>query len=391
MNQDDLYNLGEISDTGSALVLSSGDDASNTDVTADEESYHVNIEVNNPDFEIDKLPNDAGLYCKTCHTKISNFQNIDGECPVCARRRLRNLESTLVQRKFMEPEHKYCAIEGHREIAKNKLFPDWCGKIVINGVELYPVVPLCGHCIDILTTYLVYFLEERGIIRRGSGHVRNEFDLPYNRPLKNAEILEYTRRLNKFLPSAEVFVLNKSEPIHALHLELINARKSILRKYGKEVKEWAEEKSPKLPKTSPQIKEVIEKYYDAEVGERMCMATAVMDASSEERSQTSKQMLAELELLNTQPVPESVVQRVLQDQDLKNRLLEILQDLEMQGVTDPEEQRELLAKQESQGNGPLSMMILTNIAPNVRSVGEMLEKYLDYAFADLISKSGQEE
>lgn len=167
--------------------------------------------------------------CAECKKLVPNAAMIDGLCLSCAERKMRQLEEHLVRFKAIKEPHKYCCIASHGLLPKhNKDHPDWNGEIVVNGVHLYPVAPLCQSCLDVMTTWLVRFFEERGFLRKGSGHIDNKFGVPYKTPVPVIQREESLRRLADFMSAAQVYVLNKEDSIHTLYDDLKKCRKSIL-------------------------------------------------------------------------------------------------------------------------------------------------------------------
>lgn len=197
-------------------------------VSEDDPSFDI------PEQEIPKR-------CRTCGTELNAVSNVDGECPYCAIKRIRRMERKLVEIKQLKNERTYCTIEGHREVTKTPLFPDWDGKISINGVDLYPIYPLCKNCIDQLTAYLVFYLEERGIMRKGSGNAKNIFGDPINTPLTMTESREAQRKLEAFLSGVTIFSLDDKSPVNRVYTQLRERRRAILSARVKEAKKCMQE------------------------------------------------------------------------------------------------------------------------------------------------------
>ena len=149
MNDEYEVELGELTEDDTDLV---------DDVPASDTSEP--IAEDDPTFDIPEP--ETPKRCRTCGNPLTAVSNVDGECPYCAIKRIRRMERRLVEIRQLKNERTYCTIEGHREVTKTPLFPDWDGKISINGVDLYPVYPLCKNCIDQLTAYPVGDRQQRG-------------------------------------------------------------------------------------------------------------------------------------------------------------------------------------------------------------------------------------
>lgn len=228
MNDEYEVELGELTEDDTDLV---------DDVPANDTSEP--IAEDDPTFDIPEP--ETPKRCRTCGNPLTAVSNVDGECPYCAIKRIRRMERRLVEIKQLKNERTYCTIEGHREVTKTPLFPDWDGKISINGVDLYPVYPLCKNCIDQLTAYLVFYLEERGIMRKGSGNAKNIFGDPLNTPLTMVESKEAQRKLEAFLSSVTLFALDDKSPVNRVYTQLRDRRRAILSARVKEAKKCLNE------------------------------------------------------------------------------------------------------------------------------------------------------
>lgn len=207
------------------------------------ESSRIDSTEDNPAYPIEDIDPKKIVFCKSCKKRTVHVKTIDGECLTCAFKRLRRLESELSTLHQLQGKREYCIMDGHREISKNKLFPDWNGKFVINGVELYPVQPLCSQCLTKLTAYFIYFLEERGIMRRAPGHKDNLFGDPYNTKMTILEEQDAKVRLQKFIQSIDLYVLDRQSPLSGLYKTLRLRQRALLKREAVKKKKCLEEKS----------------------------------------------------------------------------------------------------------------------------------------------------
>lgn len=234
----------------------------NINNTIQEEQDTEVLKEDSPTFKDAKdisLTNNKYSHCKTCGNE-SLLGLIDGECFTCALKRLRKIETKLVELNIMKSEHKFCVCEGHSEIYTNKLHPDWCGKIVINGVELYPIFPLCESCLNSITAYLVNYLEERGIVRKGSGHIKNIFGEPYGTPYNPVDKQNFVNRLTAFIRSINIYTLDTTSHTNSIYNFIRNIRKILYKRDIKEIQEWKKEKEVKLPNNQVELLKLAEKY-----------------------------------------------------------------------------------------------------------------------------------
>ena len=175
---------------------------------------------------------------------------------------MREIESKLVQLGAMPQVRKYCALDGHRSVTPNIFLPDYNGTISINGIELYPIFPLCNHCLDTLSAYLIYFLEQRGFSRKGSAHI-------------GAQQLQARNDLQKFIQSIELYVYQKGSPVNEVYRELMKTKKYLMLKAkDKKVRDMKAAKNPITAISTDKLLEDI----DAFIKERRLKR----DASEEE-------------------------------------------------------------------------------------------------------------
>lgn len=204
-----------------------------------DETPETHQDEHDPELQI-KLPK-APERCSSCGNKISAVSGIDGECIHCAIKRLRKIESRLSQLNQLKPTRTYCCVDGHREAQKTPLFPEWDGQIVINGIRLQPVFPLCKECLDSITSFLVYYLEQRGIMRKGNKDTKNEYGDPYGTPMTAAEEHEASQRLKEFISVANIFSLDDKSAVNNIHKYIKERRGVLLRNRVKEAKKCLDE------------------------------------------------------------------------------------------------------------------------------------------------------
>jgi hypothetical protein len=215
------------------------DEAPDTEDTP--ETSRIDSRDSLPELPIEDIDPKKIVFCKACKKRTVYIKTIDGECLTCAFKRLRRLESELSALHQLSGKREFCIMDGHREISKNKLFPDWNGKFVINGVELYPVQPLCSQCLAKLTTYFIFFLEERGILRRAPGHKDNLFGDPYNTKLTIIEENNAKIRLQKFIQSLDLFVLDRQSPMYSLYKDFRLRQRMLLKREAAKRRKCQEE------------------------------------------------------------------------------------------------------------------------------------------------------
>jgi hypothetical protein len=247
MSKDETYTLGEVSDTGEARVdgnMEVGETDSDIeslleDMETEDREHIASAKSSNDDIDIADVDPEfkereaisvSIRACKTCHRQITEALLINGECPICAGKRLREIESKLVQLGAMPQVRKYCALDGHRSVTPNIFLPDYNGTITINGIELYPIFPLCNHCLDTLSAYLIYFLEQRGFSRKGSAHIGNQWADSPGRKLSKAQQLQARNDLQKFIQSIELYVYQKGSPVNEVYRELMKTKKYLMLK-----------------------------------------------------------------------------------------------------------------------------------------------------------------
>lgn len=341
------------------------------------EKEQSSISKHSPEF-LEK-PNDITrsiVHCKTCGNECT-IKNIDGECISCSIKKLRRIETQLIEFNELKAEHKYCAIDGHREIYENKLHPDWAGKFVINGIELYPVFPLCKSCLDILSAYFVYFLEERGILRSGSGHYQNKFNSTLENQSSQVNKLLAKNALQEFINVASIHVLDSSEPIYNLYTELKDRRKLLLLNEQKGLKEWAEERKLKQPKNQVELLQLASKYYP-------CL---------KDKSSAKIKEKAEIEFLKAQPIPDEVLKIIelqllnklkeIRERDIKWQQLKLKDDQENQKLSWPLLKNYLNQEQQQQ----LTTLVIESLGQFANSVESILTEILKkYTLSELICK-----
>lgn len=205
------------------------------------ESSSVDSREDIPDFPIEDIDLKKIITCRTCKKRTVQIKSVDGECLTCAFKRLRRLESELSALHQLSGKRQFCIMDGHREVSDNKLFPDWNGKFVINGVELYPIQPLCSQCLAKITAYFIYFLESRGIMRRAPGHKDNVFGDPYNQKLTILEEQDAKIRLQKFIQSIDLFVLDKQSPLPDIYKSLRLRQRALLKREAVKKKKCLDE------------------------------------------------------------------------------------------------------------------------------------------------------
>lgn len=217
-----------------------------------DEPESVQVDDNSPTFPVDvkELANPGR--CTSCGDKISGYTEIDGLCPTCALRKLRYIESRLMDLNKIKPNREYCCLDGHGELNHIKAKPEWNGVISVNGIKLYPVFPLCTSCINIVNAFLVSYLEERGFVRAGSNHHKDNDFLATKMPLTATQKIEYKKRLDAFMASARLHVLEKSASTNAIYKELISRRRFILKR---EERKCREEKERKQQENQSQLEE----------------------------------------------------------------------------------------------------------------------------------------
>lgn len=170
--------------------------------------------------------------CRVCSKRTAKALLIDDMCMSCARKKMRYIEETLVRFKQLKEPHKWCVLEGHNLAANNPPgLEDWNGHINVNGVDLYPVEPICQNCVNLVTTHIVAYLEERGFLRKGSGHTNNEYGTPYRSKLSVAAREEAIIRLRHYISALDVLVNSKDDALADLHKSLLNTRAVLLKKH----------------------------------------------------------------------------------------------------------------------------------------------------------------
>ena len=311
---EELEALGELSDD--YTVDLEEEDADNKKRSVDSED--------DPEFTIPE--EETPKRCKTCGNAISPVSNVEGECPHCAIKRMRRMERKLVEMRQLKNERTYCTMEGHREVTKTPLFPDWDGKIVINGVELYPVYPVCKNCIDQLTAYMVYFLEQRGIVRKGCGNAKNPFGEPLNSPLSIAEASELQKKLVAFLSNITLYALDDRSPVNRVYTYLRDRRKVIATARVKEAKKWlnenkAQKKKDQVEKDAKSLLESAaesqpKNITEKEVGELQVKAIALVKELLEKEEQEQPELM--MKDLWIPFLPKSLEER-LEDPNLSSR------------------------------------------------------------------------
>ena len=328
---EELEALGELSDD--YTVDLEEEDADNKKRSVDSED--------DPEFTIPE--EETPKRCKTCGNAISPVSNVEGECPHCAIKRMRRMERKLVEMRQLKNERTYCTMEGHREVTKTPLFPDWDGKIVINGVELYPVYPVCKNCIDQLTAYMVYFLEQRGIVRKGCGNAKNPFGEPLNSPLSIAEASELQKKLVAFLSNITLYALDDRSPVNRVYTYLRDRRKVIATARVKEAKKWlnenkAQKKKDQVEKDAKSLLESAaesqpKNITEKEVGELQVKAIALVKELLEKEEQEQPELM--MKDLWIPFLPKSLEER-LEDPNLSSRFhlyrTAMISSLNLQGL-----------------------------------------------------------
>lgn len=244
--------LGEVSDDAFLDELDLDEAGINLPVVP-EQSKQITAET--AAFDVPVVPANKEMRCAICHTLLRQKDAIAGKvCKHCAFKQFRALEAELQSKKVLTSTRKYCVAEDHNEIHPNKMFPEWNSEITINGVKVYPVEPLCNTCVDILTAYLIEYLEERGIIRTGSGHTKNEFKDQLNPPSPPAELLQ---KLQAYIAAIKIEVLDKANPANAVYRHIKETKRRLSLKKAKEEKErnricQEKDKSVPIEKCLPQ-------------------------------------------------------------------------------------------------------------------------------------------
>ena len=323
--------LGELSDDYT-VELEQEESDSNAHPASSEDDPEFTL----PEEEVPKR-------CKTCGNAITPVSNVEGECPHCAIKRMRRMERKLVEIRQLKNERTYCTMEGHREVTKTPLFPDWDGKIVINGVELYPVYPVCKGCIDQLTAYLVYFLEQRGIVRKGSGNSKNPFGEPLNSPLGITEASELQKKLVAFLSNITLYALDDRSPVNRVYNYLRDRRKVIATARIKEAKRWlneskAQKKKDQVEKDAKSLLESVaesqpKNIAEKEVRELQMKALALVRELLEKEEQEKPELM--MKDLWIPFLPKSLEER-LEDPNLSSRFhmyrTAMISSLNLQGL-----------------------------------------------------------
>lgn len=372
-NTTNTYTLGTVENEHIDLETESSDIIKNNNTTS--------MEKYTPEFKPTEKTKPSIIHCKTCGVECTNT-NIEGECTTCALKRLRTLETRLAHLHKIKQEHVFCPVSGHGEAYKNKLHPEWEGKFIINGVELYPVYPLCKTCLDALTAYFIYFLEERGILRKGNNHTESKWGEPYKVPLTIGQKESALHKLEEFISVVNLYVRDQSHPLNTVYNSIKKRYSILLENEMKEVKEWEEKRKVKLPQNQLEVLQLIEKH-----------SPLLQKYSTKE-----KQEKDELEFLKTQKIPEVLLK--LLEKELLKKLVEQLQKKKLleklKNLPDPEKQklsRQLLI--DSLGNEVLQILLdLETEIKNllgiqfVNSAEEVLNEILErYTLSNLMSNS----
>lgn len=362
--------------------------------TVENKQTPININNESPEFigtdKEDNIGNSkefksAIVHCKSCGDECTNV-NIDGECLNCALRKLRTLETKLSQFHKIKQEHEYCGIDGHGEVYKNKLHPEWEGKFIINGIELYPVYPLCKECIDTLTAYFVYFLEERGILRKGSDHVDSKWGDPYKMPLKTLEKQMHLKHLSEFIASINLYVKDKSSPVNTLLNSIKQRYKILLQMESKGVKEWEKSKKVQLPQNQLELLKLVEKY-----------SPLLQNNPEATRSIQEKQFLKTQEIpLPLKSLVEKCLLLLLQNKEVLGKLQESLVVMQQQNLDPEKEKLNLrLLKNLVASDLPILLVEMTNEALGIQfanSAEDLLNEILGkYTLSSLIVKLTTEQ
>ena len=197
----------------------------------------VNLDEDDPNMEIEPM-SDKITHCKTCGNRMRPILSINGECPRCATKRMREIESRLIKLKQINPDNKYCVLDAHGVAYTNPIDPEF-NKMTIMGVDFYPPGDLCVQCMTNLRTYFTRFLEDRGITRKGNGHEKNKFaETTIKVPVP--EQLEISRRFEKFMLSVNAYANDKESGMADINKFYTDRQRQLIKK---EVKaKWEERK-----------------------------------------------------------------------------------------------------------------------------------------------------
>ena len=214
----------------------------------------VNLDADDPAMDIEPVSTKI-THCKTCGNRINPMVSIQGECPRCAMKRMREIESRLIKLKQINPDNKYCVLDAHGVAYKNPLDPNY-NKITVMGVDFYPPGDLCMQCMTNLRTYFTKFLEDRGITRKGNGHEKNVF-ADTNIKLTVPEQLEQARRFEQFMLSVNAYANDKESGLNEVTKFYIARQRQLLKKEAKAKWHEKENQKSKLAEMSPLLSSIM--------------------------------------------------------------------------------------------------------------------------------------
>lgn len=230
------------------LINRDVDEEGEEETSSSSDRPSVNLDEDDPGMDIEPL-SDKITHCKTCGNRMRPILSINGECPRCAMKRMREIESRLVKLRQINPDNKYCVLDAHGVAYKNPLDPDY-GKITVMGVDFYPPGDVCAQCMTNLRTYFTRFLEDRGITRKGNGHDKNKFATT---TIKSTlpEQLENARRFEKFMLSVNAYANDKESGMADIKKFYEDRQKQLLKKEAKAKWEGLKEAQKKAQEVSP--------------------------------------------------------------------------------------------------------------------------------------------
>lgn len=247
--EDDVETNIEDQDEAEKLINRDTEDANEEEEKSSSSARpSVNLDEDDPTMEIEPL-SDKVLHCKTCGNRMRPILSINGECPRCATKRMREIESRLIKLKQINPDNKYCVLDAHGTAYKNPLDPEF-NKITVMGVDFYPPGDICAQCMTNLRTYFTRFLEDRGITRKGNGHEKNKFaETTIKVPLP--EQLELSRRFEKFMLSVTAYANDKESGMASINKFYADRQRQLIKKEVKAKWEERKETQKKLQEQSP--------------------------------------------------------------------------------------------------------------------------------------------
>lgn len=226
----------------------------NQTVPASSSRPSVNLDADDPAMDIEPVSTKT-THCKTCGNRINPMVSIQGECPRCAMKRMREIESRLIKLKQINPDNKYCVLDAHGVAYKNPLDPNY-NKITVMGVDFYPPGDLCMQCMTNLRTYFTKFLEDRGITRKGNNHEKNVF-ADTNIKLTVPEQLEQARRFEQFMLSVNAYANDKESGLNEITQFYLTRQRQLLKKEAKAKWHENENQKSKLAEMSPLLSSIM--------------------------------------------------------------------------------------------------------------------------------------